>query len=114
MSWPASILDRSSTSLIRPSRCLPLASSRLRMPSIFSSGLTFSWLRSLGHELLEHEAIKKVAKRKGLEPSTLKRELVRLKTKKPEPYTDEERAAFAESAERHVYVVLVQDEIDSG
>jgi hypothetical protein len=60
------------------------------------------------------EAIKKVAKRKGLKPSTLKRELARLKTKKPEPYTDEERAAFAESAERHAYVVLVQDEIDSG
>ena len=29
MSWPASILDRSSTSLIRPSRCLPLLSTRL-------------------------------------------------------------------------------------
>src|SRR5215469_16892283 len=37
-SWPASILDRSSTSLMSPSRCLPLASRRLSMPSIFSDG----------------------------------------------------------------------------
>src|SRR6516164_2552425 len=38
MSWPASILDRSSTSLMSPSRCLPLASRRWRMPNIFSDG----------------------------------------------------------------------------
>ena len=29
VNWPASILERSSTSLIRPSRCLPLLSTRL-------------------------------------------------------------------------------------
>src|SRR5215472_16211248 len=32
------IFDRSSTSLMSPSRCLPLPSRRLRMPSIFSDG----------------------------------------------------------------------------
>jgi hypothetical protein len=36
LSWPASILEKSSTSLIRPSRCLPLLSTRLSTASAFS------------------------------------------------------------------------------
>jgi hypothetical protein len=61
-----------------------------------------------------NEAIKNVAKRKGLNPSTLKRELARLKRKKSKPYADDQQAVFAEINEQHKYLVLVQDEIDSG
>jgi hypothetical protein len=46
------------------------------------------------------EAIKNVAKRKGLSPSTLKKNLARFKRKKPKPYTAEETAVFAESIEQ--------------
>jgi hypothetical protein len=66
------------------------------------------------------EAIKNVASRNGLSPSSLKRYLRGLKVEK---YTDEERALlFTESNERFQtesdqqfqYVCLVQDEINAG
>jgi hypothetical protein len=59
------------------------------------------------------EAIKNVAKREGLNPSSLKRYLRRLKVE-IRPYTDEELALFAEPNERLRYVSLVQDEINVG
>jgi hypothetical protein len=59
------------------------------------------------------EAIKNVARREGLKPSSLKRYLRSLKVES-RPYTDEELAVFAESNERFQYVCLVQDEINAG
>jgi hypothetical protein len=55
------------------------------------------------------DAVKTVARRNGLSPSTLKRYLGKIKTS--EPYGD---ALSAEFYEQTRYVQLVQDEIDAG
>jgi hypothetical protein len=58
------------------------------------------------------KAIKNVARRENLRPSSLKRNLTRFKAE-INPYSDEENALSAESLERFTYVCLVQDEINA-
>jgi hypothetical protein len=63
-------------------------------------------------------AIKKASeqtkgKKKDLKPSSLKRYLP-ARSFQVEPYTDEERALFAEGDEQFKYLCLVQDEINAG